>query len=206
MWGRCSFRSCWRRDTTSKCSICSSVVFGKQALAAVASHPRLEQIQGDLRDGALLRKIVPGCDAVIHLACISNDPSFELDPALGKSINFDCFEDLVHVSRESGVGRFIYASSKTSVYGVKETPNVTEELPLEPLTDYSKYKRAVRRRIAALAATAGICRAGSATGDGVRLVAAAAARSVGQHSHESCGEQPQDHRLWRTAASSKPAH
>ena len=114
-------------------------VFGKHVLDAVQHNPRLEQIQGDLRDGALLRKIVPGCDAVIHLACISNDPSFELDPSLGKSINFDCFEDLVKVSRDSGVQRFIYASS-SSVYGIKETPNVTEDLPLEPLTDYSKYK------------------------------------------------------------------
>jgi len=114
-------------------------VFGKHVLDAVQHNPRLEQIQGDLRDGALLRKIVPGCDAVIHLACISNDPSFELDPSLGKSINFDCFEDLVKVSRDGGVQRFIYASS-SSVYGIKETPNVTEDLPLEPLTDYSKYK------------------------------------------------------------------
>lgn len=114
-------------------------VFGKDVLEGVRHHPRLEQIQGDLRDRALLRRIVPGCDAVIHLACISNDPSFELDPSLGKSINFDCFEDLVNVSRDSGVQRFIYASS-SSVYGIKETPNVTEELPLEPLTDYSKFK------------------------------------------------------------------
>src|SRR5262249_24977172 len=76
---------------------------------------------------------------VIHLACISNDPSFELDPLLGKSINYDCFEDLVAVSRDSGVRRFIYASS-SSVYGIKETPNVTEDLPLEPLTHYSKAK------------------------------------------------------------------
>jgi nucleoside-diphosphate-sugar epimerase len=82
---------------------------------------------------------MPGCDAVIHLACISNDPSFELDPALGKSINYDAFFDLVAVAKDSGVQRFIYASS-SSVYGVKAEDNVTEELPLEPLTDYSKYK------------------------------------------------------------------
>jgi nucleoside-diphosphate-sugar epimerase len=114
-------------------------VFGKHVLDGVKRHPRLKQIEGDLRDRAQLREIVPGCDAVIHLACISNDPSFELDPALGKSINYDCFEDLVAVSRDSGVQRFIYASS-SSVYGIKATPNVTEDLPLEPLTDYSKYK------------------------------------------------------------------
>jgi nucleoside-diphosphate-sugar epimerase len=100
---------------------------------------RLEILKGDLRDQALLRKGLTGCDAVIHLACISNDPSFELDPALGRSINFDAFIPLADIAKDSGVSRFIYASS-SSVYGVKKDPNVTEELPLEPLTDYSKFK------------------------------------------------------------------
>jgi len=73
------------------------------------------------------------------LACISNDPSFELNPDLGKSINLDAFDPLVRISKESGVQRFIYASS-SSVYGIKEEPNVTEDMELEPLTDYSKFK------------------------------------------------------------------
>ena len=100
---------------------------------------RLGIFKGDLRDQSLLRKSLAGCDAVIHLACISNDPSFELDATLGRSINYDAFMPLVDIAKDSGVYRFIYASS-SSVYGVKDDPNVTEELPLEPLTDYSKYK------------------------------------------------------------------
>lgn len=114
-------------------------IYGDDVLDEVKTHPELEQIKGDIRDTALLREHLPNCDAVIHLACISNDPSFELDPGLGKSINYDCFLDLVRISKESGVKRFIYASS-SSVYGIKEELNVNEELPLEPLTDYSKYK------------------------------------------------------------------
>ncbi|MBD2614805.1 MAG: NAD-dependent epimerase/dehydratase family protein [Nostoc sp. ZfuVER08] len=114
-------------------------LYGKDVLAAVKDHPNLEEIEGDIRDRQLLEKIMPGCDAVIHLACISNDPSFELDPDLGRSINYDAFFDLVDVAKDSGVKRFIYASS-ASVYGIKETENVTEELPLMPLTDYSRYK------------------------------------------------------------------
>lgn len=101
--------------------------------------PMLEEIRGDLRDLALLVQILPGCDAVIHLACISNDPSFDLDPELGKSINYEAFAPLVQVARDSGVRRFIYASS-SSVYGVRAEPDVTEELQLAPLTDYSKFK------------------------------------------------------------------
>ena len=114
-------------------------LYGDDVLDAVKGIPKLEQIKGDMRDHKLLERIIPGCDAVIHLACISNDPSFELDPGLGKSINYDAFIDLVKVSKASGVKRFIYASS-SSVYGIKPEQNVTEDLPLEPLTDYSKYK------------------------------------------------------------------
>lgn len=102
-------------------------------------HPRLKEVKGDLRDLEKVAKAIDGCDAVIHLACISNDPSFELNPELGKSINFDAFEPFVKIAKQKKVRRFIYASS-SSVYGVKEEPNVTEEMSLEPLTDYSKFK------------------------------------------------------------------
>jgi len=114
-------------------------IYGEQVLDGVKNNPNIEQVKGDIRDRALLERILPGCDAVIHLACISNDPSFELNPDLGKTINFDAFEPLVKVSRDAGVKRFIYASS-SSVYGVKEEEEVTEALSLEPLTDYSRYK------------------------------------------------------------------
>jgi nucleoside-diphosphate-sugar epimerase len=107
--------------------------------ANLNGNPGLSQIKGDLRDPTAVGKALIACDAVIHLACISNDPSFDLNPELGKSINYDCFRPLVKAAKASGVKRFIYASS-SSVYGIKDDPNVTEDLPLVPLTDYSKYK------------------------------------------------------------------
>lgn len=105
----------------------------------IEKHPSLKMIKGDIRDAELLEREIPGHTQVIHLACISNDPSFELNPELGKSINLDAFRPLVEISRDAKVDRFIYASS-SSVYGVKEEPNVTEDFTLEPLTDYSKFK------------------------------------------------------------------
>lgn len=114
-------------------------MYGEEGLTSVKYHPNLEQIKGDIRDRGVLETTLAGCDSVIHLACISNDPSFELNPELGKSINYDAFFDLVDVSKDSGINRFIFASS-SSVYGIKSEQNVTEDLPLEPLTDYSKYK------------------------------------------------------------------
>jgi nucleoside-diphosphate-sugar epimerase len=107
--------------------------------ADLAKNPRLTEIKGDLRNPSDVQRALSGCDAVIHLACISNDPSFDLNPDLGRSINYDCFRPLVKASKDAGVRRFIYASS-SSVYGIKNDTNVTEDLPLEPLTDYSKYK------------------------------------------------------------------
>jgi nucleoside-diphosphate-sugar epimerase len=111
-------------------------LFGEDTLP---HHPALECTKGDIRDTELLKRVLPGCDSAIHLACISNDPSFELNPELSKSINFDAFAPLVSISKSSGVRRFIYAST-SSVYGVSDAPNVTEEHPLVPLTDYNKYK------------------------------------------------------------------
>jgi len=114
-------------------------LYGDNTLDTVKDNPDLIQVRGDIRDRELLERELPGTDCVIHLACISNDPSFELDPQLGKSINYDAFLDLVQVSKQNRVQRFIYASS-SSVYGIKDVENVTEDMSLEPLTDYSKYK------------------------------------------------------------------
>lgn len=114
-------------------------IYGEDVLSQVKGHPNLTEIKGDIRDKDLLQKEIPGTDVIIHLACISNDPSYELDPDLGKSINYDAFIQLVDVAKKHKVKRFIYASS-SSVYGIKDVPDVTEDLPLEPLTDYSKYK------------------------------------------------------------------
>lgn len=103
------------------------------------NHPNLRVEQGDIRDTAKLATHLKGQDAVLHLACISNDASFELDENLSKTINYDCFEPLVVAARKAGVKRFVYCST-SSVYGVSDAPNVTEEHPLVPLTLYNKFK------------------------------------------------------------------
>ena len=101
--------------------------------------PKINVVQGDIRDSKLLEKTLPGHEMVVHLAAIANDASFELDDDLSTSINFDCFESLVKMSKKAKVKRFIYASS-SSVYGISDEPEVTEEHPLVPLTLYNKFK------------------------------------------------------------------
>ena len=112
------------------------MIYGEDVLK---KNSKLKIIKGDIRDTKLLNQELPSHDVVIHLACISNDPSFELNPTLGRSINLDAFTPLVEIAKKHLVKRFIYASS-SSVYGVKQEKDVNETMSLEPLTDYSKYK------------------------------------------------------------------
>ncbi len=114
-----------------------TLFYGKETLPL--GHPKLSVVEGDIRDTAKLARLFKGVDVVLHLACISNDPSFELDEGLSKSINFDCFEPMVIAAKSAGVNRFVYCSS-SSVYGVSDSPDVTEDHPLVPLTLYNKFK------------------------------------------------------------------
>ena len=119
-----------------KVTVIDLMIYGKDVLRI---HPNLRIIEGDIRNRNLLEEVLPNHEIVIHLACISNDPSFRLNPKLGKSINLDAFTPLVEIAKKNSVKRFIYASS-SSVYGIKKEKDVDESMSLEPLTDYSKYK------------------------------------------------------------------
>lgn len=112
------------------------MLFGSDGLP---QHPNLRVVDGDIRDMDTYTEAVEGCEYVIHMACISNDPSFDLDPSLSRTINYECFQPMVKASMDAGVERFIYVST-SSVYGVSDAPEVTEEHPFVPLTDYNKYK------------------------------------------------------------------
>ena len=95
----------------------------------------------DITDSITFEKVIRNnqVDTVLHLACISNDPTYELNSELSKKINFDCFEELVKISKKNKVKKFIYAST-CSVYGISDSPNVIETNELKPVTDYNKYK------------------------------------------------------------------
>ena len=120
-------------------SVIDLFLYGESVLDDCRGPGSLRKVRGDIRDAAMLRRELDGAEAVVHLACISNDPSFELDPELGRSINYDAFFGLMEAVRCNRVRRFIYASS-SSVYGVREEPDVVEESPCDPLTDYSRFK------------------------------------------------------------------
>ena len=120
-----------------KVTVYDIMYFGCDFLPKANSN--LKIIKGDIRDIEKLEKSCNNHEFFLHLACISNDASFELDEKLSTSINLDAFEPMILAAKRSGIKRFIYAST-SSVYGVSDKPNVTENHPLVPLTLYNKYK------------------------------------------------------------------
>src|ERR1700720_1668750 len=100
---------------------------------------RFDFIQGDIRSPDDVQRAVSGMEAIIHLAAISNDPTGEIDEALTRQVNFDAVGLLLGLARETGVQRFISASS-SSVFGARGESEIDERLEPAPLTFYSKYK------------------------------------------------------------------
>lgn len=120
-----------------KVTVYDIMFFGKDFLPK--NNKNLEIIKGDIRDHEKLFLSCKGHDVFLNLACISNDTSFVLDEKLSTSINLNAFEPMVLAAKKAGIKRFIYAST-SSVYGVSNKKNVTEEHELVPLTLYNKYK------------------------------------------------------------------
>lgn len=100
----------------------------------------LRTVVADIRDSKAIAQEMKGVDVLIHLACISNDPGFDLNPKLGREINYDSLDGIMQSAVENGVERVIYASS-SSVYGACNQGSDRDEYDLtNPLTDYAKYK------------------------------------------------------------------
>ena len=124
-------------------------LYGKDVFSNLKGRPGFEEIEGDIRDPDAIARSLEGVDAVIHFACISNDPSCELDPELTRKINLDAFEPIVKEANEQGVRRFIFASS-SSVYGISDNPNVREDHPRKPITAYNQFKGCARTSSSAI--------------------------------------------------------
>jgi nucleoside-diphosphate-sugar epimerase len=120
-------------------TVLDALWFGRGGLASVAHHDNLNLVEGDIRDAAVVDQCLANQDVVIHLAAVSNDPCSDLDADITRSVNSEATVRLMQRAKALGVRRFINASS-ASVYGIKQEPDVTEDLSLEPLTLYARYK------------------------------------------------------------------
>ena len=106
------------------------------------AHPNLTVIREDIRNAD--RIPMAGMDVVMHLANIANDPCSDLNSKLNWEVNALATMLLVERAIANKVPQFIFASSG-SVYGVKDEPEVTEDLPLVPISDYNKTKMVSER-------------------------------------------------------------
>lgn len=105
-------------------------------------HPKLHIVKGDVCD----IKSIPltNVDSIIHLSSIANDPCGDLNPKLTWEISALATMQLADKAKRCGVKQFIYASS-SSVYGIKDELQVTEDLELKPISEYNKTKMVAER-------------------------------------------------------------
>jgi len=82
---------------------------------------------------------IQGCDAIMHLAALSNDPMGALDGALTLEVNRDASVRLAKLAKQVGVPRYLFAGS-CSVYGKGVKLDLDESDPLQPLTAYAQSK------------------------------------------------------------------
>lgn len=91
-----------------------------------------------------------GCDCVMHLAAISNDPMGAVDAGLTFDINRDASIRLARLTKQAGVPRFLFAGS-CSVYGQGAKLDLDESDPLNPLTAYAQSKIETEQAVSRMA-------------------------------------------------------
>jgi len=96
----------------------------------------LYRLKKDIRD--VTQNDLLGCDAVIHLAALSNDPLGDISTSITHEINYEATVQLGKLAKAANVPRFVFSSSCSS-YGANEKI-VNENSPLVPLTAYAKSK------------------------------------------------------------------
>lgn len=102
----------------------------------------------DIRDASAAQ--LSGCDAVICLAALSNDPLGDLNPAATYSVNLDGTVRLAEAAKQAGIERFLFASS-CSLYGAAGSAAVAEDAEMVPVTAYGETKALAERELSRLA-------------------------------------------------------
>jgi nucleoside-diphosphate-sugar epimerase len=91
-----------------------------------------------------------GCDCVMHLAALSNDPMGAVNAGITLDVNRDASIRLARIAKQAGVPRYLFAGS-CSVYGKGAKLDLDESDPLNPLTAYAQSKIETEQAVSALA-------------------------------------------------------
>jgi nucleoside-diphosphate-sugar epimerase len=131
--------------------VADSLMHGGGSLLSMIGHPRFEFVAGDVRDTSVVRRIVNGVDAVVHLAAIVGDPACSRAPELARAVNVEASAAVIDEAQRAGVQRFVFAST-CSNYGRMTDTSVlaTEDHELRPLSLYAESKVEVERRLLGL--------------------------------------------------------
>jgi len=113
--------------------------YGDHALRPLQANPRLEIVEGDVRDPAVVRRSLKGVRAVVALAALVGDAACDLDPATTWAVNVDATRTLIKACRKRGVGRLVFASS-CSVYGANGSELLRENGHLNPVSLYARTR------------------------------------------------------------------
>src|SRR5262245_11266845 len=105
-------------------------------------------INKDLRQ--ITSEDLAGCEAVAHLAELSNDPLGQNNPAVTFEINHEGSVNLARLARAAGIRRFVYTSS-CSVYGAGTGDFLDETAQTNPQTTYAECKVRVERDVGSMA-------------------------------------------------------
>ncbi|MBI3298599.1 MAG: GDP-mannose 4,6-dehydratase [Elusimicrobia bacterium] len=119
-------------------TVLDNLATGRKENLADAGDARL--VVGDIRDGAILERLLPGTDIVYHLACLGVRHSIH-SPTENHEVNASGTLGLLKAARQAGVARFVHVSS-SEVYGTARTAPMTEDHPAFPMTVYGASKLA----------------------------------------------------------------
>lgn len=118
-----------------------SLVFGGESLIDILSHRNFTFVKGDIRDTALLSRVIKGVDCVVHLAAIVGDPACAAQPELAREVNLNASKELLQLVKEnSQIEKFIFASTCSNYGKMKDVEFVDETSPLNPVSLYAELK------------------------------------------------------------------
>lgn len=115
-----------------------SLLYNQQSLFHLCALPEFEFVRGDVRDGALLGRLLTSADAVVNLAAIVGAPACKQDPWAARSVNLEAVRQL---NRLRSPRQLVIQPTTNSGYGARSGAiHCTEETPLEPISLYGQTK------------------------------------------------------------------
>ncbi len=138
--------------------VLDNLLYGGASLVGVWSDPGFTFVRGDVRDRKLVEGLLADADAVVHLAAIVGDPACARHPQMAQTVNLEASLNLLEACRNSGVFRFVFASTCSNYGKMKNAAHyVDEQSELRPVSLYAETKVAVEEAVLNSSMTRDMC-------------------------------------------------